>query len=136
MPLAKSFPELQVWQEAHSLVLMIYKATDSFPKKEDFGLTSQVRRAAVSITSNITEGFERGSKREFCQFLIIARGSLGETQNQLLLAKDLLYLTQEDFNKVEEQSVKVHKMLNAFIRSLKTSSLANQQTSKLNSGGI
>ncbi|HLB66728.1 MAG TPA: four helix bundle protein [Candidatus Saccharimonadales bacterium] len=129
MGFAKSFTELRAWQEAHKYVLLVYKATDSFPAKESFGLTSQIRRAAVSITSNIAEGFERGSKKELIQFSVIARASLSETQNQLLLAKDLSYLKQADFNKLAGQSIVVHKLTNAFIRSLRTSSLADKHTS-------
>jgi len=125
MAFAKSFTELKVWQEAHKFVLMVYKTTESFPSKENFGLTSQIRRAAVSITSNIAEGFERGSKKELIQFSIIARASLGEMQNQLLLAKDLGYLEKSDFDKLAKQSVVVHKLINAFIRSLKSSAPAN-----------
>lgn len=137
MAFAKTFTELQVWQEAHKLVLMIYKVTEDFPTKERFGLTSQLCRAAVSITSNITEGFERGSKKEFAQFLIIARGSIGETQNQLLLAKDLKYLLQNDYDKINVQSVKTHKLLNAFLRSLRTTSLlADNRTTHSKTGGF
>ncbi len=125
------FTELIAWQKAHKLVLAIYKATEQFPASEQFGLTSQVRRAAVSITSNIVEGFERSSNKELKQFLIIARGSLGETQNQLLLARDLGYLSKEDFNRLAHDSIEVHKLINGFIKSLQTRKL---ETSKLNSG--
>lgn len=129
MAFAKSFTDLKVWQEGHAFALAIYKATERFPARENFGLTSQIQRASTSITSNITEGFERGSKKEFVQFLVIARGSLGETQNQLLLARDLGYITKEQFGALAEQSVVVHKMINALIRSLKTSPPANKRTS-------
>lgn len=131
MALAKSFTDLKMWQESHKFALEIYKYTAEFPKSETFGLTNQLRRACVSVTSNITEGFERKSKKEFKQFLVIARGSLGEIQSQLLLARDLNYINLNQFKKLAEQSVIIHKQINAFIRSLQTSSPANQITSKL-----
>lgn len=129
MSLAKSFTDLKMWQEGHNLVLAVYKHTEEFPRREDFGLTSQIRRSAGSIASNITEGFERGTKKEFIRFLVIARGSLAETQNHLLLARDLGYLKQETFHQLAEQTVLVHKLMNGFIRSLRTSSLTNKRTS-------
>jgi four helix bundle protein len=129
MAFAKSFTELKVWQEAHSLVLQVYKVTGTFPKSESFGLTSQLQRAIVSVTSNITEGFERGSRKEFIQFLIIARGSLAESQNQLLIARDLQYISPEKFKELADQSVGIHKSINALIRSLRSPKPANQRTS-------
>jgi len=85
--------ELKAWQEAMELVKEIYRVTRDFPKEEIYGLVSQMRRAAVSIPSNISEGAARGGDREFIQFLIIARGSLSELETQLLISKDLGYLT-------------------------------------------
>ncbi len=81
--------DLQVWQEGMSLAKDIYAATASFPKEEAFGLTSQMRRSAVSVPSNIAEGAARGGKKEFLQFLVISRGSLLELETQIILAKDL-----------------------------------------------
>lgn len=115
----KSFTDLVVWQETHKLVLMIYKTTEDFPIKEQFGLTSQIRRAVTSITSNVAEGFSRQGFKEKLQFYYIARGSLTETQNQLLIARDLNYLDQEEFNKITKQMTSVHKLLNAFISKTK-----------------
>lgn len=114
-----SFTDLNVWKEGHILAVMIYKLTKSFPREEIFGLVSQLRRAAVSIISNIAEGFSRFSYKEKVQFYSISRGSLTELQNQLLVAKDVDYLTEEDFKKLANQSVIVHKLLNAFIRKTK-----------------
>ena len=119
----RKFSDLLVWQKGHQFVMVIYKVTSSFPGSEQFGLTSQIRRAAVSITSKIVEGFERGSNRELRQFLIIARASLAETQNQLLVARDLGYIAKEDFDKLASQSVEVHKMINGFMKSLQTRQL-------------
>ena len=115
-----SFTDLIVWQRGHKFVLEIYNITDKFPKTESFGLTSQLRRAAVSVTSNICEGFERKSGKEFEQFLCISRGSLAETQNQLLIARDLGYVNTIMFNKIAMQTVEIHKLLNAFIKSVNT----------------
>ena len=116
----KSFTDLQVWQEAHKLVLMVYKLTKKFPKEELFSLTNQIRRAVISVTSNIAEGFSRQSYKEKLQFYYMALGSLTELQNQLLIAKDLNYLNQTEFDKVVEQAISVHKLLNAFIAKTKT----------------
>jgi len=116
----QSFTDLQVWREAHSLVLLIYKATKSFPKEETFGLISQMKRASVSVTSNIAEGFSRYSYKEKGQFYSMAHGSLTELQNQILIAKDVGYLDKEVFNQLSGQSITVHKLLNAFIKSTKT----------------
>ncbi len=129
MSFARSFTELRVWQEGHRLVLDIYRQTAGFPHKENFGLTSQLTRSASSITANITEGFERGSNKEFIQFLVIARGSLAETQNHLLLARDLGYLDKVSFVNLAKQSILIHKQINALIGSMRTSSLAYKRTS-------
>lgn len=111
----KSFTDLQVWQEAHKMVLAIYKITKKFPKQEIFGLVSQICRASVSVTSNIAEGFSRRSYKEKLRFYYISLGSLTEIQNQLLIAKDLNYINQSEFGKIAEQTIDVHKLLNAFI---------------------
>lgn len=116
----QSFTDLQVWQEAHRLVLLIYEITKAFPKEETFGLVSQMKRAAVSITSNIAEGFSRQSSKEKLQFYSIAHGSLTELQNQILVAKDVKYISEESFHKLSSQLLTVHKLLNAFIRSTRS----------------
>jgi len=115
----KTFTDLYAWQEAHKLVLMIYNTTKNFPKEELFALTSQIRRAVVSITSNIAEGFSRQSYKEKIQFYSMAQGSNTEVQNQLLIAKDINYINNEDFNKTAQQSVIVHKLLSGLIKSSK-----------------
>ena len=116
----KSFTDLNAWKEGHKLVLMIYNITKTFPKEEIFGLTSQIRRCAVSITSNIAEGFSRQSYKEKLQFYSIALGSTTELQNQFLIVKDINYITKEQFQDIAEQSVKVHKIINGLIKSSKT----------------
>ena len=116
----RSFTDLQVWQEAHKMVLVVYKITKKFPKQEIFGLVSQICRASVSVTSNIAEGFSRQSYKEKLRFYYISLGSLTEIQNQLLIAKDLIYISQLEFDKIAEQTINVHKLLNAFITKTKS----------------
>lgn len=116
----KSFTDLSTWKESHKLVLDIYRVTQCFPKEEAFGLTSQIRRAVVSITSNIAEGFSRNSYKEKVQFYSIALGSLTEVQNQLLIARDIGYISQETFSQSAQKSVVVSKLLTGLIKSSKT----------------
>lgn len=113
----RSFTELNTWKEAHKLVLLIYKTTDKFPVKETYSLIDQMRRCAISITSNIAEGFSRQGKKEKLQFYYISKGSLTELQNQLLVTKDIGYLTKKEFNIIAHQTIVVHKLLNGLIRS-------------------
>ena len=113
----KSFTQLIAWQEGHRLVIMIYKITKSFPKDEVFGLISQMRRCVVSITSNIAEGFSRNTYKDKIQFYSISQGSVTELQNQLLIARDIKYLTKDQFNETANQSVTVHKLVNGLIKS-------------------
>ena len=112
----KSFTDLKAWQEGHKLVLTIYKEAEKFPKKEIFGLTSQMRRSAVSVTSNIAEGFSRNTNKDKCHFYSNALGSLTELQNQLLITRDVGYLERKLFFEVAEQTVIVVKILNGLKR--------------------
>ena len=112
----KSFTDLDAWKEGHKLVLMIYKITKDFPKDEIYGLVSQMRRCVVSITSNIAEGFGRNSYKEKKQFYSQAQGSTTELQNQLLIARDIKYISKEIFNQAAEQSIVVHKITNGLIK--------------------
>lgn len=127
MSTAKDFHELVIWQRSHALVLSIYRATASFPAHEQFGLKSQLQRAAVSIPSNIAEGFERETSKDFYHFLVMSRGSLAEVQAQLLIAKDLEFLADERYVELYDETVEIHKMLNKFLTSLKTSKLATKK---------
>ena len=113
----KSFTDLNAWKEGHNLVLDIYKITKNFPKEEAFGLVSQMRRCAVSITSNIAEGLSRHSYKEKSQFYSISQGSVTELQNQLLIAKDVSYISKDEFMKIADQTVIVHKIINGLIKS-------------------
>ena len=116
----ESFKDLRVWREGHRLVIMIYKITKNFPKEEQFGLTSQLRRAVVSITSNIAEEFSRSSYREKAQFYAVALGSLTEVQNQLLIAKDIEYLSEAEYLALENQTTVVSKICNGLIKKSRT----------------
>ena len=114
-----SFEQLPIWGKAHELILFIYKLTETFPKSEIYGLTSQLRRSASSIPANIAEGFYRNSTKELVQFLYITRGSLGETKYHLRLSKDLNYLMQKDYEYLISEYEIIGKQLNGWIKSLK-----------------
>ena len=115
----KSFTDLIAWKKGHQLVISIYRVTDNFPQKEIFALTNQMCRCAISITSNIAEGFSRKGAKEKIQFYHMSLGSLTELQNQLLIAKDINYLPRNEFTKLANQTVEVSKLTNVLIRSLK-----------------
>ena len=115
-----TFTDLHAWKQGHALALKVYEMTKKFPGREVFGLTSQMRRCALSITSNIAEGFSRKSFREKSQFYSIALGSLTELQNQLIVAKDVRYTTKEVYQEVSNQTVVVHKLINGLIKYAKT----------------
>ena len=116
-----NFRKLIVWQKAMSLTTKIYENTKTFPKEEIFGLTSQLRRCAVSIPSNVAEGYGRDSKNELSRFLNISVGSLFELQTQLEIAKNIHFLKEEEFNNLYEDSREVERMLIAFIKKIKES---------------
>jgi four helix bundle protein len=113
----KSHKDLDVWKSAMDLATLTYKLTENFPKSEIFGLTNQMRRAAVSIPSNIAEGAARQTNKEFIQFLYIANGSIAELETQVLLAKKIGYAT--DVVTIEGNLINVGKMINGLIRYLK-----------------
>lgn len=112
----KNFTDLNAWKEAHKLVLMVYEIVKSFPREEKYGLNDQIRRAAVSISSNMAEGFSRHSSKEKIQFYSISKGSSAELQNQLFIAKDVGYINQTDFQGIFEQSNTVGKLLTGLIK--------------------
>lgn len=114
-----SFKDLKVWQKSHVLVLEVYKITQGFPRNEEFGLTSQIRRAAVSIPSNIAEGFKRKSTKDSLHFYNIAEGSLEEVRYQLILARDLGYIDSEKYDELELIADEVSRMLCGWIKSQK-----------------
>lgn len=116
----ESFTDLNVWKEGHKLVVMIYQITKLFPKEETYSLIDQMRRAASSITANIAEGFGRQSYKEKVQFYYMAKGSLSELKNFILIAKDIGYLTSEQFKQLANQANIVDQLLQGFIRKSKT----------------
>ncbi len=110
--------ELAVWQKAHRLTLEIYTATKQFPKEEKYGLTAQLRRAALGIAVNLAEGGARRSRREYAQFVAIARGSASEEGYLLLVSRDLGYLSQDEFEKLGDGYDHVSRMLTKMLKSL------------------
>ncbi|MFA5132241.1 MAG: four helix bundle protein [Candidatus Paceibacterota bacterium] len=115
----QTFTDLITWQEGHVLVLEIYKITKTLPRQEQYGITSQIQRAAVSVTCNIAEGFGRRGQKEKVQFYYIAHGSLTETQNLLFILRDTGFISQELAVSVFAQTAKVQSLLNGLIRSTK-----------------
>ena len=115
----QDFRNLNVWKNAHVLVLGIYKATKPFPKQEMFGLTSQIQRAAVSIPANIAEGCGKATDADFARYIQIAMGSSSELEYLLLLAHDLTYLPDELYSSLSISLVQVRKMLNALLKTLR-----------------
>ena len=116
-----SFRDLQIWQRGITLVERIYQATVSFPKEERYGLTSQIRRCAVSIPSNIAEGFGRGFKNEYKQFLFITIGSASELITQLTISDRLEYLSSKDADDLIDEVEQISKMTMALIKKLDAS---------------
>lgn len=116
----RNFTDLDAWKEGHKLVLMIYEITKNFPKEEMFGIISQMRRCAVSITSNIAEGFSRQSFKEKLQFYSMSQGSVTELQNQIIISRDIKYINEEKFQSIINQLIKVHKIINGLIKKSKT----------------
>jgi four helix bundle protein len=117
----KYFKNLKVWQKGMGLVVTIYKATTQFPKEEIYGLTSQIKRSTVSIPSNIAEGSGHGSDKDFNRFLNIALGSSFELETQLILAKELEFLSEKDFSNISENLDEVQRMITGLQKDLKQS---------------
>lgn len=114
----KSYRDLMVWEKAMILVTEVYSVTKSFPKEELYGLVSQIRKSAISIPSNIAEGYGRNSTNDYIRFLQIASGSLYELQTQLEISLNLEYLPRGKFEKTYEQSREIERMLSSLIRKL------------------
>lgn len=113
-----NFKELLVWQKSIDFVTDMYRLAENFPKTKIYGLVSQIRRAAVSIPSNIAEGNSRRGKPDYLQFLKIARGSCAEVETQLIISKNLGFLNEDDYLKLNERIIEISKMLNGLINSL------------------
>jgi four helix bundle protein len=114
----RNFRELAIWQKGHELCLRIYKVTSSFPKEEMYGITSQMRRSASSIPTNIAEGCGRNSNPDFKRFLIISSGSGSELEYQIQLAKDLKFITDEQFVSLTNDVIEIRKMIYSFSKKL------------------
>ena len=116
--MVKNYKDLETWQLAMKLVAEVYRVTKDFPREEIYGLTNQVRRAAVSVPSNIAEGQGRNSTKEFLHYLSIARGSLFEVETQLEIARQLFYIPSEDAALIEQLIASVGRLINGLSRSL------------------
>jgi four helix bundle protein len=112
----QTFTDLKAWQEGHRLVLLIYNITREFPSAEQFGLVSQMRRAVVSITSNIAEGFARETYADKIRFYSMSHGSLAEIQNQLVIARDVGFIKENIFSECAGQAIVTQKILSGLIR--------------------
>jgi len=115
---AKGFRQLTVWQKSYELTLEVYRLTKGFPKEETYGLMSQLQRVVVSIPANIAEGYERNHRKEYLQFLHIAKGSLGEVETYLSLSKDLGYLSDDEYLAIEDKRKETARLLKGLIKSL------------------
>lgn len=111
--------KLDVWKKAVAIVTVVYQVTKTFPSDERFGLTSQIRRAGVSIPGNIAEGAARQSNKEFCQFLSIAQGSASELETELLIAKNLGFLSSEDYERVYDEINAIARMIVGLSKAVK-----------------
>jgi four helix bundle protein len=120
--MVESYKELIVWQKAMDLVLKVYELVSKFPKEETYGLSSQIKRAVISIPSNITEGRNRGTRKDFINFLRIAYGSGAELETQLELSKRLFNLQSKSYSGVNELLIQIMKMLNKMISKLQANS--------------
>ena len=123
MSAIQKFEDLKVWQKARVLNIQIYKLSNKTSFSKDVGLRDQIRRASISVISNIAEGFERNGNKEFNQFLSIAKASAAEVRSQLYVAKDLEYISNEEFNEVVNDLIEVSKMLSGFMNYLKTTEI-------------
>jgi four helix bundle protein len=117
----QSYKDLTVWKKSIQLCVQVYKITESFPKHELYGITSQIRRSSTAIPSNIAEGQKRGHKTEFIQFLRIAYGSGAELETQLYIALQIKYLKLPEFEKINDLLEEIMKMLNVLLRNLSNS---------------
>ena len=123
MPDIKQFEDLEIWQKARELSLLIYQISSLSRFVKDYGLKDQIRRSSVSILSNISEGFERGGNKEFKQFLSYAKGSCGELRAQLYVALDQQYISNDDFKCITDKALNLSRMISGFMKYLQNSPL-------------
>lgn len=114
----ETFEDIEAWKEAKALAVLIYSTSNSGDFSKDYSFKDQLRRSAVSISSNIAEGFERQGDKEFSRFLYIAKGSCGELRSQLYIAKELNYITEEAFIDFSDRTIKISKMISGLIKYL------------------
>lgn len=115
-----SFTDIKAWKASHTLALLLYKVTGTFPIDEQYGLTSQLRRAGVSVASNIAEGYGRSTKNDREHFYTMASGSLYEIKSQLILARDLEYIDKKRFDTLAQQANTAHRLLNGLLKTHKS----------------
>lgn len=123
-----SYRDLIAWQKSYELALLAYAATKSFPTDERFGLTQQIRRGAVSVASNIAEGYGRGGRQDYVRFLKVARGALYELETQFQLANDLMFLPSTDYDRVQRLIGDCERVLAALIRAVEAPLLAQRHS--------
>jgi four helix bundle protein len=123
MSKVEKFEDLKVWQKSREINLKIYQLSNKGVFAKDFGLRDQIRRASISILSNIAEGFERNGNKEFNQFLSVAKASAGEVRSQLYIAKDLEYISDVEFAEVVNGLLEISKMINGLVSYLKTTEM-------------
>ena len=121
------FEDIQAWQKARDLTRAVYACSKTGDFSKDYGLRDQIRRASVSVMSNIAEGFERGGKAEFMQFLAIAKGSAGEVESQLYIAFDQNYISEQEFILLKELAISTKRLIAAFMNYLKQSEIKWQK---------
>ena len=127
MSTIEKFEDMEVWQHARSIAKAVYIHSKQGQFSKDYGLRDQIQRAAVSIMSNIAEGFERGTNKEFIQFLFIAKGSAGEVRSQLYIAFDLGYIEKDEFEKLNAELLSISQQLSGFIKYLRSSEMKGQK---------
>ncbi len=122
------FEDLIAWQKARELTKQIYQLTNKEPYSKDFGLRDQIRRASVSVMSNLAEGFERGGRAEFHQFIVIAKGSCAEVRSQLYVALDVEYITKKEFDHVYNLAVEVSRIIGGLRSSVQKQRIKQKRT--------
>lgn len=123
MPTLQKFEDMEIWQRARKLAARVYDCTKLRDFAKDFGLKDQIRRAAISVMSNVAEGFDRSGNREFVQFLTVAKGSVGELRSQLYIALDQKYIGQSEFDLIARETEEIGRMIVGFIKYLQKSTI-------------
>ena len=127
MATIEKFEDIKAWQKGRELTQMIYRVSKQPEFSKDFGLKDQIRRASISITSNIAEGFERGGNREFIQFLSHSKGSAGEVRSQLYVAADESYISKEEFDSLYSRCIEISRLLDGFMSYLQKTEIKGRK---------